>query len=196
MLLDVSRLILYSLPLIDPPSVKHSLSLPLSKQLCIIFLFSHSVSLVDGHDRKASGHAASIFWDTSHSHLLSISSHHRLKDATETIHNSESQPDARRPNIPSSNIGGEGRSKMPRPIFAGIFLSTALSSDKWPFYPPLFLFLPTTHQCGRRERGRRKGRVLKPSDHFAQLPISHHPSAIRSLLLVVWESRGVKEGRE
>ena len=76
------------------------------------------------------------------------------------------------------------------------FLSTALSSDKWPFYPPLFLFLPTTHQCGRRERGRRKGGVLKPSDHFAQLPISHHPSAIRSLLLVVWESRGVKEERD
>ena len=60
MLLDVSRLILYSLPLIDPPSVKHSLSLPLSKQLCIIFLFSHSVSLVDGRDGKASGHAGSV----------------------------------------------------------------------------------------------------------------------------------------
>ena len=142
MLLDVSRLILYSLPLIDPPSVKHSLSLSLFRNSCASFSFSLILFLwwTDATEKQAGTQTASIFWDTSHSHLLSISSHHRLKDATETIHNSESQPDARRPNMPSSNIGGEGRSKMPRPIFAGIFLSTALSSDKWPFYPLCFSF--------------------------------------------------------
>ena len=86
MLLDVSRLILYSLPLIDPPSVKHSLSLSLFRNSCASFSFSLILFLwwTDATEKQAGTQAASIFWDTSHSHLLSISFHHRLKDATET----------------------------------------------------------------------------------------------------------------
>ena len=157
MLLDVSRLILYSLPLIDPRSVKHSLS-PSFETAVHHFPFL-SFCFSSGRTRRKSKRARNdILFGTHLGHIslpppISQLPYHRYKDATETRSTTQNPIQMQAGQIcpPRTSEGGGERNKMPRPIFAGIFLSTALSSDKWPFYPPLFLFLPTTHQCGRGE---------------------------------------------
>ena len=60
MLLDVSRLILYSLPLIDPPSVKHSLSLSPSFETAVHHFPFLSFCFSGGRTRQKSKRARSL----------------------------------------------------------------------------------------------------------------------------------------
>ena len=163
-----------SLSLLSKLCVARSLSLSLLSCETAVhhFPFSHLRLLLQRTDGRTNGLERSInLWDTSHSvtlsHLISLCSIHSMQ---------QRNPAAELPNMPSSNIvsigGAEG---MPMPIFASIFCPPAalaptsgLSSSS-----SLPLCFSSPNPSIRREG--RKWRVLKLSDHFAQLPISHHP---------------------
>ena len=84
------------------------------------------------------------------------------------------------------------------PIFASIFCPPAALAPTSGL--SLALCFSSSQQPidtdGERERERegRKWRVLKLSDHFAQLPISHHP--LSRSLTGSEKSRGARKGRE